>query len=342
MLRAKVLSGIQPTGVIHMGNYFGAVKQWVEYQNKHSGPGQLPLLYMAVDLHAITTPKGTTTLEDDTYSMIASLVASGLSPEKSAIFVQSQVPEHCELMWILACRTPIGRLQRMTQYKDKMKQIPRKQQHEVGTGLLTYPVLMAADILLYRALEVPVGEDQKQHLELTRDTAISFNALFGNGRDILTLPELRLNEAAKIMSLRDPEKKMSKSHEDPKSRITLSDSDDTIRERVMKAVTDMTSEVTYDPDNRPGVSNLLRLHAACTGTSVDELVVDFKGKETVDLKRALVDVMIETIRPIREERERLMKDRQHLLDITTKSSFIAREIATATMRDVKAAVGIIQ
>lgn len=254
----RVLSGVQPTGDIHIGNYVGAMMHFVELQQDHE------CYFCIVDLHALTVPQDPEELRNKTYELAGIYLAIGLDPEKSTIFVQSQVSAHAELAWLLSCMAYFGELSRMTQFKDKSKG-----KENVSVGLFTYPALMAADILLYQADYVPVGNDQKQHLELTRDLAERFNNRFG---ETFVLPEpLIADVGARIMSLTDPTKKMSKSDADENGRINLLDSPDVVKKKIMRAITDSESVIRYDPENKPGVSNLLSLYSVMSGLSIPDL-----------------------------------------------------------------------
>src|SRR5919202_891876 len=271
--RPRVLSGVQPSGNLHLGNYLGAIKRWVDYQE------QFDNFFCIVDLHAITVPQDPEDLRRQTRELAAFYLAAGIDPAKSTVFVQSHVPAHTELAWILNCVTPMGWLERMTQFKDKSaKEGDNKER--ISTGLFDYPVLMAADILLYKATHVPVGEDQKQHVELTRDIAERFNRLYG---DTFVIPEPMIAETgARIMSLDDPTNKMSKSDESPGSRIGIYDSPDTIRRNIMRATTDSLRDIRFDP-NRPGVTNLLTIYEVLSAQSPLQIEAHFEGKGYGDL-----------------------------------------------------------
>lgn len=292
-----VLSGIQPTGVPHLGNYCGAVNKWVELQDKHDGDSQVTRLYSVVDLHAITVPYDARLMPARVRSMVASLLGAGLDPERNVLFRQSDVRAHAELAWLLGCVTPLGWLNRMTQFKQKSAD----QKTESALGLLAYPVLMAADILLYRATHVPVGEDQLQHLELARQIAATFNDRFGEGVDVLPkpFPVVERDEGlVRIMSLRDSTKKMSKSDPSAMSRIDLTDSADDIRKKIMKAQTDATPGISYDKAARPGVSNLLEIASAVTGDGVQKLAQQYAEYQTGAFKQSVADAVIARCVPV--------------------------------------------
>jgi tryptophanyl-tRNA synthetase len=282
----RVFSGVQPTGNIHIGNYLGALRQFVDLQNDND------CIYCIVDLHAITLPKDPAELRGNILDVAALYLAVGLNPDKSIIFVQSDVPGHAELAWILACNAYTGELSRMTQFKDKSRG-----NESAPMGLFSYPILMASDILLYDSNVVPVGNDQKQHIELTRDIAIRVNNRFGE--DTLVVPEGRfLKEGARVMALDEPTAKMSKSAENPHSLISLLDDDAKIKKSIMRATTDSDGEVRFDPDAKPGISNLLTIYSAFSGDSVEKAERDFAGRGYGDFKKALVDVTIDALRPI--------------------------------------------
>ncbi|MDR2609914.1 MAG: tryptophan--tRNA ligase [Clostridiales Family XIII bacterium] len=288
-MRKRVFSGVQPTGNIHIGNYLGALRQFVQLQDEND------CIYCIVDLHAITTPKDPRELREHILNVAALYMAVGIDPAKSTVFVQSDVPGHAELSWILMCNSYTGELSRMTQFKDKSRA-----SESAGTGLFAYPVLMAADILLYDSDIVPVGNDQKQHIELTRDIAIRVNNKYGE--DTFVVPEGRfLKEGARIMALDDPSAKMSKSAENELSRISLLDDEAKIKKAIMRATTDSDGEIRFDPENKPGVSNLLTIYGVFTGTSVAELEKNYAGQGYGALKKDLVEVTIESLRPIREK-----------------------------------------
>lgn len=312
-----------------LGNYLGAIKNWARLQDE----GRYNCLYCLVDLHAITVRLDPVKLRQLSYEGLAIYLASGIDPDRNILFVQSQVPQHTELAWILGCHTYMGELSRMTQFKDKSAK-----QKNIGSGLFTYPVLMAADILLYQANLVPVGQDQKQHLELSRDIAIRMNGLYGN---LFVVPEIYIPPVgAKIMSLVDPTAKMSKSDPDPNATIFLSDSDDVIRKKIKRAVTDSGSEITYS-DEKPGVKNLITVQSAITGKSADEIVAGYAGKQYGHLKVETAEIVVECIRPLREKFQAFLKDTGYLDGVLQKGAEAASERADKTLRQVKEAVGFI-
>ncbi len=285
MARKTVFSGLQPTGNIHIGNYLGALRNWVRLQDEYD------CIYCVVDLHAITVPLEPGEFNSDRLQAAKVLIAAGVDPERSLFYYQSQVPQHTELAWILSTITGTGQLNRMTQFKEKADKAGS------NLGLYSYPVLMAADILLYRADAVPVGEDQKQHLELTRDLAERFNHRFG---DEFPLPEPIIPErGARIMSLQDPTSKMSKSHPDASSRILILDDPDTIRSRVKRAVTDSETEVRHDWENKPGISNLIEIMSLFTGSSVQEIEADFGSDGYGRFKEAVAEAVVAGLAPVR-------------------------------------------
>ena len=322
----RIFSGVQPTGNIHIGNYLGALKQFVELQeNNHC-------LYCVVDLHAITLPTDPKVLKDNILDVAALYMAVGIDPKKQIIFVQSDVPAHSELAWILMCNTYTGELSRMTQYKDKSKG-----EESSPAGLFTYPVLMAADILLYDTDTVPVGNDQKQHIEITRDIAIRVNNKFP---DTFVVPEGRfLKEGARVMSLDNPQAKMSKSNPNPLSRISLLDDEDKIVKAVKRATTDSFDNIAYDLTERPAVSNLLTIYSAFSGIKIDEIVKQNEGKGYGSFKNDLSEVIIEALRPIRTRYEEIRKSEE--LKATLKDgSERASVLAEKTMKRVMENFGL--
>jgi tryptophanyl-tRNA synthetase len=325
--RPRVLSGIQPSGTMTIGNYLGAMKNFVRLQD------EADCLFCIVDLHAVTVPQDPADLRRNTLSLAALYLACGIDPEKSTLFVQSHVPAHAELGWLLQCVAYYGELSRMTQFKDKSAR------HEVVTaGLFTYPALMAADILLYQANLVPVGEDQKQHLELTRDLAERFNHRFG---ETFTLPEPYIPKiGGRIMSLEDPSKKMSKSDASPNAYIAMLDEPDVIRKKIMRAVTDSGREVRFDPDAKPAVSNLITIYALCTDKTVAEVEAMYEGKGYGDFKRDLAEVVVSALTPI-QARYRELLDSGHLEEILRRGAEAAAERANATLRAVKEKFGFL-
>jgi tryptophanyl-tRNA synthetase len=329
--RLRVLSGIQPTaGSFHLGNYLGAVRQWVALQETHEA------YYMVVDLHAITVPQDPQALRDAVRLAAAQLLGAGVDPERSTLFVQSHVAEHPRLAWVLNCLTGFGEASRMTQFKDKSA----KQGAEGTTvGLFTYPVLQAADILLYQAHRVPVGEDQRQHIELTRDLALRFNGRFG---ETFTVPEAYiLKEAAKIYDLQDPAVKMSKSASTPKGVVWLMDEPKTSAKKFRSAVTDTGTEIRFDPVNKPGVSNLLTIYAALTGISVGELEEKFAGQLYGPLKAELADVFADWVAPFRARTLEFLADPAELDRLLARGAEKASEPAARTLAEVHDRIGFL-
>ncbi|KAL2081085.1 hypothetical protein ACEWY4_022938 [Coilia grayii] len=324
--RGRVFSGIQPTGVPHLGNYLGALESWVSLQGSYDS-----VLYSIVDLHAITQPQDPRQLRQNTLDMAASLLACGINPDRCVLFQQSQVSEHTELSWILGCLTSMPRLRHLPQWKMKSKQ-----KNKGSVGLFTYPVLQAADILLYKATHVPVGEDQVQHLELAQDLARIFNNHYG---ELFPEPRALLSSMRKVKSLRDPTSKMSKSDPQKLATISLTDSPDDIGFKIRRAVTDFTSEVTYDPETRPGVSNLVSIHSAVSGLRVDEVVQQARGVDTGRYKQVVAEAVIQRLQPIRQEILRLRDDRAHLENILEHGAQKARELASPVLKEVRQRVG---
>lgn len=325
--RKKIIfSGIQPTGTFTLGNYLGAVKNWVSMQEEYH------CCYSVVDMHAITVRQNPKALRENAISAYALLLACGLDPEKSVLFLQSHVPAHAQLAWVLNCYTQFGELSRMTQFKDKSQRHP----DNVNAGLFTYPTLMAADILLYQADLVPVGIDQKQHLELTRDIAQRFNGIHGQ---TFTLPEPYIPKtSAKIMSLQDPTKKMSKSDENPKGFISILDSPESILKKFRSAVTDSEAEVVYR-EGKDGINNLISIYSAVTGKSYEEIEKEFAGKGYGDFKTAVGEAVAEALRPIRERHAQFMKDRAYLESCWKQGAEKASGIAARTLAKVYKKIG---
>ena len=321
MSKKRVLSGIQPTSdSFHLGNYLGAVKQWVELQDGHDA------FYCIVDLHALTVETDPALLRKRTLMSAAQLLALGISPEKSTLFVQSQVPQHNQLGWIMECMTGFGEASRMTQFKDKSS---KSGADAARVGLFTYPMLMAADILLYQTHLVPVGEDQRQHIELTRDIAGRFNSRYGQTFEI---PEgFILKQGAKIYDIQDPTSKMSKSSGTGSGLIDILDAPEVNMKKFKSAVTDAGREVKFDAVEKPGISNLLTIHSALSGLSIPELENEFAGKGYGDFKSAVAEVVVEYFRPIRTHALELLEDESHLLKILHQGSEKAREVAQSTL-----------
>ncbi|MBZ5733242.1 tryptophan--tRNA ligase [Nocardioides sp. TRM66260-LWL] len=329
--RPRVLSGIQPTSdSFHFGNYLGALRQWVDLQRDHE-----PFFFIA-DLHAITVEQDPKVLRERCLRAAAQLIAMGIDPERSSIFVQSHVPAHPQLAWVLNCLTGFGEARRMTQFKDKSA---KQGEGTASVGLFTYPILQAADILLYRPHYVPVGEDQRQHLELTRDLAQRFNHRY---KKTFRLPEPYILKAtARIADLQDPTSKMSKSASSPAGIIELLDPPTVSAKKVRSAVTDSESEIRFDPEAKPGVSNLLTLHAALSGESVTDLVEQYAGRGYGDLKSDLADLVVTFVTPFRDRTLELLDDQTHLTGVLKAGAERAGAIAEATLRDVYQRVGFI-
>ncbi|MBO6081573.1 MAG: tryptophan--tRNA ligase [Bacteroidales bacterium] len=328
--KKRMLSGIQPSGDLHLGNYLGAIKNWADRVNDYE------CYYFMADLHTITVRQDPADLRRRSLNQLAQYIACGLDPEQNVLFLQSHVPAHTQLAWVLNCYTMFGELSRMTQFKDKSA----KYATNINAGLFTYPVLMAADILLYQPDFVPVGEDQKQHVELCRDIAQRFNSIYG---DVFTIPEpLITKTGARIYGLTTPEGKMSKSV--PDGCVFLMDSPDDIRRKFKRAVTDSDTQncIRFDKENKPGVSNLMNIYATLTGKSIPEIEQEFEGKGYGVFKPAVGDVVIEHLRPIREEAERLMKDKAYLNEVYLKGAQQASYIANKTLRKVYKKVGFYQ
>ncbi|XP_008288595.1 tryptophan--tRNA ligase, mitochondrial [Stegastes partitus] len=323
---SRVFSGIQPTGVPHLGNYLGALENWVALQNQYPS-----VLYSIVDLHSITQPQDPKLLRTNILDMAATLLACGINPKKAVVFQQSQVSEHAELSWILGCLTSMPRLRHLPQWKMKSKQ-----KSEGSVGLYTYPVLQAADILLYKSTHVPVGEDQVQHLELAQDLARIFNHRFG---ELFPEPRALLSSTRKVKSLRDPTAKMSKSDPQASATIFITDPPDAVALKIRRAVTDFTSEVTFDPEARPGVSNLVAIHAAVASISVEEAVSQATGLDTGAYKQLVTEAVVRRLAPIRQEVERLQADPAHLEEVLARGACRARELAAPVLREVRRRVG---
>ncbi|WP_377270949.1 tryptophan--tRNA ligase [Peterkaempfera sp. SMS 1(5)a] len=329
--RPRVLSGIQPTsGSFHLGNYLGAVRQWVALQESHDA------YYMVADLHAITVEQDPATLRENSRVSAAQLLGAGLDPDRCTLFVQSHVPEHAQLGWVVSCLTGFGEASRMTQFKDKSA---KQGSERTSVGLFTYPLLQIADILLYQANAVPVGEDQRQHLELTRDLAVRFNTRFGK---TFTVPEPYIvKETAKIFDLQDPEIKMSKSASSPKGIVTLLDDAKASAKKLKSAVTDTDTVIRYDEEKKPGVSNLLSIYSAITGRPVSELEQHFEGKMYGALKTELAEAFTEWVTPFQQRTRAYLEDPAELDRVLAKGAGKARETASGTLADVYDRVGFI-
>ncbi len=329
--RPRVLSGIQPTAdSFHFGNYLGALRQWVDLQHDHQ-----PFFFIA-DLHAITVAQDPKLLRERCLRAAAQLLAMGIDPARSAIFIQSQIPAHAELGWILQCITGFGEARRMTQFKDKSA---KGGEGAASVGLFTYPILQAADILLYRPHYVPVGEDQRQHLELTRDLAQRFNHRY---KKTFRLPEPYILKAtAKILDLQDPSAKMSKSASAPGGIIEMLDDPKVSAKKIRSAVTDSGSEISFDADKKPGISNLLTIYSALAERSISSLEEEYAGRGYGDLKKDLAEVVIDFVTPFRNRTLELLDDQGHLTAVLKKGQEQATEVAEATLRDVHQRVGFV-
>ncbi len=324
-----VFSGIQPSGETHIGNYLGAIRHWAVDQHEHRS------YYCVVDLHSLTLPHDPVELRNKTLAMATLLVACGLDPDVCTLFVQSHVAEHTRLAWLLECTASIGELQRMTQFKDKSS---RKTGEFISAGLLTYPTLMAADILLYDTNRVPVGDDQRQHIELARDVAIRFNSRYG---DTFVVPEAAIPRAgARVMDLQEPTNKMSKSVESPQGTVLVLDPPDVIERKVSRAVTDSDGVVRFDVAGKPGVSNLLSILAASTGESPEALADRYS--QYGPLKKDTAAALIEALRPIRERYESLAADRGAMTEVLRKGAGKARDVAAVTYARARAGVGLLE
>ena len=328
--KKRMLSGIQPSGDLHLGNYLGAIKNWADRTNDYE------CFYFMADLHTITVRQDPAELRKRSLGQLAQYIACGLDPEKNVLFLQSHVPEHAQLAWVLACYTMFGELSRMTQFKDKAA----RYSDNINAGLFTYPVLMAADILLYQPDYVPVGDDQKQHVELCRDIAQRFNSIYG---EVFKVPEPLINKVgARIYGLSTPGDKMSKSQ--PDGCVFLMDSPDDVRRKFKRAVTDSDREncVRYDREAKPGVANLMDIYATVTGKTMGEIEAEFAGQGYGVFKPAVGEAVIETLRPIREEALRLMGDKAYLDEVYRKGAEAASYVAGKTLRKVYRKVGFYQ
>ncbi len=327
--KKTIFSGVQPSGNLTLGNYIGAIRNWTSLQDEYN------CIYCIVDLHALTVRQNPAELRKTSRSLLALYIACGLEPEKNILFVQSHVSAHAELSWILSCFTYMGELGRMTQFKEKS----RKHSDNINAGLFTYPILMAADILLYQADLVPVGDDQKQHLEITRDIAQRFNNIYG---DVFKIPEAYIPKVgARIMSLQEPEKKMSKSDENENAFIALLDPPDVIIRKFKRAVTDSEAVVRYDQENKPGISNRMSIYASVTGKSFDEIEAEFEGKGYGDFKMAVAEAVVETLKPIQQKHKELMESKDYLDEIMKSGAEAASRLANKTLRKVHKKAGLI-
>lgn len=327
MAKKRIFSGIQPTGNLHIGNYIGAINQWVDLQQ------DFQCIYCIVDLHAITVPQDPEELSEKVRELTALYLACGIDPEDSTVFVQSHNPDHAGLAWILDCIASMGQLERMTQYKAKSE----NQKGSVSVGLFNYPALMAADILLYNTEVVPVGEDQKQHVELTRELARRFNSRYS---EVFKIPESKLMTAgARIMSLQDPESKMSKSSEDPKGTVDLLDKPKVIRDKIMSAVTDTGDKIIARPD-KPGISNLLTVYSVLSNQSIQKLEDKYEGKGYGEFKKDLAEVVVEFLKPIQEKYYRIREDKNYLDQVLKGGLAKAKPISEKTLEKVYQAMGL--
>ncbi|EOH98958.1 tryptophanyl-tRNA synthetase [Enterococcus moraviensis ATCC BAA-383] len=327
-----IFSGIQPSGIPTIGNYIGAMKQFIELQNNYT------CYFCIVDEHAITVPQDPIKLRQQIRGLAALYLAVGLDPEKATIFIQSEVSAHAEAAWIIQCNTTIGELERMTQFKDKSQKNGRT---GVSAGLLTYPPLMVGDIVLYNANLVPVGDDQKQHLELTRDFVERFNNRYAQAnQEILVLPEVKIPEqGGRVMSLQDPTSKMSKSDANAKGFISMLDEPTIIRKKIKSAVTDSTGIIEYDPENKPGISNLLSIFSSVTGRSIDELAAAYEGEGYGEFKTDLAEAVVDLLAPIQERYHALLAS-DELDEILDRGAEQARLVANKTLQRMKNAIGL--
>ena len=330
-MKKTILSGSTVTGDLTLGNYIGAINHWKKLQDDYD------CLYFLADLHALTVHQDPKILRERTYSFFAQYLALGLDPQKNIIFAQSHVHEHAELMWILTCLTPMGYLNRMTQFKEKAE----KHVKNVNSGLYTYPVLMAADILLYQADLVPVGEDQRQHLELTRDIVGFFENRYGEG--VLKMPDAYVGKmGARIMSLQDPDKKMSKSDENDKNYVSIIDDAKKIEKKIKSATTDSGTEIKFDAENKPGLSNLLTIYSVLSGKSIEQIEKDYAGKMYGHLKVDLAELVVQTLRPVKESYDDLMKNKDHLDQLLKSGAERAQARAQVTLDNVYKTVGLLR
>ena len=327
--RKTILSGIQPSGAMTLGTYLGALKNWAALADEYE------CYYMIVDMHAITARQDPAELRETPFTQLAQYIACGLDPEKNTLFIQSHVPAHAQLGWVISCYTMFGELSRMTQFKDKSA----KNVDNINAGLFTYPALQAADILLYQADYVPVGADQRQHIELTRDIAVRFNGIYG---DVFKLPEAYIPEiGARIMDLQSPTNKMSKSGIADGGCVLLLDKPEDILRSFKRAVTDSETSVRYDAENKPGVSNLMQIYSACTGRSFDEIEIEFSGQGYGALKQRVGEAVADILRPVRDEALRLLADRAYLESVLRQGAEKASRTANKTLNKVYEKIGFI-
>ena len=330
-MKKTILSGSTVTGDLTLGNFIGAINTWTQLQDEYD------CLYFLADLHALTVKQDPEILRNRTYSFFAQYIALGLDPQKNIIFAQSQVPQHTELSWILTCLTPMGNLNRMTQFKEKAE----KHTQNINAGLFTYPTLMAADILLYNPDFVPVGDDQKQHIELCRDLVTYFENRYGKG--IFKMPQPMIGKTgARIMSLQDPTKKMSKSDENDKNFVSIIDDAKKIEKKIKSAATDSGTEIKFDPENKAGVSNLLTIYSVLSGKTIEQLENEYIGKMYGHLKVDLADVVVQKLTPVRAKYDDLMKNRDYLDQLLVTGAEKAAARAEATTKKVYEAVGLVR
>jgi tryptophanyl-tRNA synthetase len=330
-MKKTILSGSTVTGDLTLGNYIGAINNWKNLQEDYD------CLYFLADLHALTVFQDPKVLRERTYSFFAQYLALGLDPNKNIIFAQSHVHEHAELMWILTCLTPMGYLNRMTQFKEKAE----KHVKNVNAGLYTYPILMASDILLYQADLVPVGEDQRQHLELTRDIVGFFENRYGEGT--FKLPDAYVGKiGARIMSLQDPEKKMSKSDENEKNFVSIIEDSKKIEKKIKSATTDSGTEIKFDAENKAGLSNLMTIYSVLSGKTIEQIEIDYQGKMYGHLKVDLAELVVETLRPVREKYDDLLKNRDYLDQLLKSGASRAQARARVTLDKVYHKVGLLK
>jgi len=323
----RIFSGIRPTGELHLGNYLGAIKQWIELQNSND------CVFCIVDLHAVTTPYDPKKMQEQIFELAIAYLAAGLNPDKCILFAQSHVKEHAELAWLLGTITPMGELKRMTQFKDKSKQHPEY----VNAGLFNYPVLMAADILLYKTDVVPIGKDQQQHVELARAICRYFNNRF---RNVLKEPKELMSEGQKIMSLSEPDKKMSKTG-NQKGCLGLFEEPESIKKKIMTAVTDTGREIKFDPKKKPGIANLLTINSLVLDKPISRLEQEFKGKNYAEFKKITAQTLTDYLEPLRRKRKELLTHQVYVNDILKRGAAKAHVIASTTMQEVKKAMGLI-
>jgi tryptophanyl-tRNA synthetase len=324
----RIFSGIRPSGELHLGNYLGAIKQWIDLQNENE------CVFCIVDLHAITTPYDKDLLQEKVLDQAINYLSLGLNPEKCVLLVQSRVKEHTELAWLLSSITSLGELQRMTQFKEKSK----KHKKYINAGLLNYPILMAADILLYQTNIVPVGEDQKQHVELARSIAKKFNSQFG---ETFQIPEVKLNkDGARIMSLTNPRSKMSKTDNDLGCINLFNETPETIKKKIMSAVTDTEKTIKYNRTKKPGVSNLLAIYSLLEGVSISEAEKEFQKKNYSEFKKRIVDLVVSYLEPFQEKKNELKSREVYLAEVLNQGTKRAQTIAQSTMSEVKKKMGI--